>query len=71
MALTLRSGRRESSEHHPWPTAEMKLLAELEQHRGGRPKNTAGEPRPAATTGQNAEIGRAHQLGAGAAVTDA
>jgi len=58
MALTLRSGRRESSEDHPWPTAEMKLLAELEQHRGGRPKNTAGQPRPAATTDHNAEIRR-------------
>jgi len=58
MALTLRSGRREFSEDHPWPTAEMKLLAELEQHRGGRPKNTAGEPRPAATTDHTAEISR-------------
>ena len=58
MALTLRSGRRESSEDHPRPTAEMKLLAELEQHRGGRPKNTGGEPRPAATTDHTAEISR-------------
>ena len=56
MTLTLRSGLREFSEDHPRPTAEMKLLAELEQHRG-RPTTTAGEPRPAlATTGLNAEI---------------
>jgi hypothetical protein len=36
----------------------MKLLAELEQHRGGRPKNTAGEQRPAATADLNADIRR-------------
>ena len=55
MALTLRSGRRESAEDHPWPTAEMKLLAELEQNSGGRQTNTPEEPRPAlATTDLNA-----------------
>ena len=55
MALTLRSARREFSEDHPWPTAEMKLLAELEQHSCGRLTNIAGEPPPAfATTDLNA-----------------
>ena len=59
MALTLRAARRDFSEDHPLPTAEMKLLAELEQHSGGHLTNTGGEPRPRpafATTDLNAEI---------------
>jgi hypothetical protein len=57
MALTLRSAQHDFSEDHPWPTAEMKLLAELEQHSGGRLTNIAGEPPPAlATTELNPEI---------------
>jgi hypothetical protein len=57
MGLTLRSARREFSEDHLWPTAEMKLLAELEQHSGGHPTNTVEEPRPAfAASDLNAAI---------------
>ena len=59
MALTLRAARRDFSEDHPLPTAEMKLLAELEQHSGGHLTNTGGDPRPRpafATTDLNAEI---------------
>jgi hypothetical protein len=57
MALTLRSARREFSEDHPWPTAESKLLAELEQVSSDRPTKTARVPRPAsATTDLNAKI---------------
>ena len=57
MGLTLRSARRDFSEDHPWPTAEMKLLAELEQHSDGRPANMAGEPPPAfASADLNPEI---------------
>ena len=52
MGLTLRSARRDFSEDHPWPTAEMKLLAELEQHSGGRLTNIAGEPPPAFATSE-------------------
>ena len=56
MALTLRSARREFPEDHPRPTAETKLLAELEQV-SSRPTKTAREPRPAfATTDLNAKI---------------
>jgi hypothetical protein len=46
MTLTLRSVRREISDDHLWPTAEMKLLAELEHHSGGRPVKRSSEATP-------------------------
>ena len=59
MVSTLSSARPDFSEDHPWPTAEIKLLAELEKHSEGRPTKTSCEPQSVSApklTDLNAEI---------------